>query len=47
MNSGSGGGVLASTTGYLKDPGFWVSVVVVNLVVSFGLVLLGAPGFKR
>lgn len=46
MDNGSGGGI-SSATGYLTDIGFWVSVVVVNLVVAAALVLVGAPGYKR
>ncbi len=46
MNQGSGGGI-ASAGGYLTDLGFWVSVVVVNLVVAVLLVAVGAPGYKR
>jgi hypothetical protein len=39
--------MLSSAKDRLKDPGFWVSVVVVNLVVATVLVLVGAPGNRR
>ncbi len=46
MNTGSGGGLQSAST-YLTDVGFWVSVVVVNLIVAFVLVAVGAPGNRR
>lgn len=45
--NGQGGGFTASLLGYVKDPGFWGAVVVVNLVVAFVLVAAGAPGYRR
>ncbi len=47
MNQGGSGGGISSATGYLTDAGFWVSVVVVSVVVSTVFVMLGAPGFRR
>ena len=45
--NGQGGGAFTSFGTYAKDPGFWVAVVVVNLVVATVLVLAGAPGYRR
>jgi hypothetical protein len=39
--------MLSSAGASLKDPGFWLAVVIVNVVVSTALVLVGAPGFRR
>lgn len=38
--------MLESLKSNLKDPGFWASVVIVNLVVAAALTLVRAPGFK-
>jgi hypothetical protein len=32
---------------YLRDGGFWVSVVVVAVVVGAALTIVGAPGYRR
>lgn len=39
--------MFASVRSNLSDPGFWVSVILVNLIVATGLVLIGAPGHRR
>lgn len=39
--------MLQSAKTYLSDSGFWVSVVVVSVVVSTVLVLLRAPGHRQ
>lgn len=39
--------MFSSTGGYLRDGGFWLSVVIVNLVVATALVLLRVPGYRR
>jgi hypothetical protein len=38
--------MLQRVTVYLKDPGFWISVVVVSVVVSTALVMVKAPGHR-
>jgi hypothetical protein len=45
--SGSGGGLFGNVGTYLRDGSFWLSVVVVNLVVAMALVMVGAPGYRR
>jgi len=47
MNSGQGGGGwFSSIGGYISDPGFWVSVVVVSVGVSIVFHMLRVPGSR-
>jgi hypothetical protein len=45
--NGGGGGMFSSVGTYLKDPGFWVSVLLVGIGLSIALTVVGAPGYRR